>query len=178
MILRDRQRALPGRAFDRMRTSGVPSAGMDFFDEPFFTSMLDLERKRGRRSGRALILVLLNMTGMTHTAPDEVSGRLAGALARRIRETDLMGWYLRDAVIGILFTDIQSAGPRTREALFGKVLDALSRTLQPDDARQVYTTFHTFPADFGDAVPCGRFEVARSPGPPEDTRAAASTVSA
>ncbi len=161
MILRDRQPALPWRTDGRMKMDRLPADGPDFFDEPLFGSMLDLERKRCRRSGRALILVLVNMTGTAKTATAGVPDRLAGALARRIRETDLLGWYLRDAVIGILFTDILSAGSRTREALFGKVLDALSAALEPGDLRQVYATFHTFPADLGDAVPCGRFDTGR-----------------
>ena len=146
------------RSFIRARIELNAQSGTAFLDEQCFNSLLDLERKRSRRSGRALILVLVNMTGLSGDNLLEAPGRLDLAISSRIRETDLRGWYLRDSVIGVLFTDIRSAGNGTREALFGKVLDALSFALPPEDLRQVYTTFHTFPADSSDAVPCGRFD--------------------
>jgi len=146
------------RPFIQARMELNAQSGTAFLDEQCFNSLLDLERKRSRRSGRALILVLVNLTGLSGDTLLEAPERMDLTISPRVRETDLLGWYLRDAVIGILFTDIRSAGPRTREALFGKVLDALSFALSPDDLRQVYTTFHTFSADSSDAVPCGRFD--------------------
>jgi hypothetical protein len=134
---------------------------MNFLDERIFNGMLEREKKRSRRSGKATILILVNMTGLAGEGLFRASGRLERGLASRIRETDIRGWYLRNAVVGILFTDLYSAGSRTREALFGKMTEALSDALGPDGLRQVYTTFHTFPADLGDAVPCGRFNAER-----------------
>lgn len=150
------------RSFIRARMELNAQSGMAFLDEQCFNSLLDLERKRSRRSGRAIILVLVNMTGLTGETLLEAPERLSLAISSRIRETDLRGWYLRDSVIGVLFTDIRSAGNGTRNALFGKMLDALSCALPPEDLRQVYTTFHTFPADSSDAVPCGRFDTGRA----------------
>lgn len=159
MSLRDPKPVPGGRASNRAR---MGQEDMDFLDERFFNRMLERERKRSRRSGKSVILILVNMTGLTGAGPLCASVRLDRALASRVRETDIRGWYLRDAVVGILFTDLPSVGSRTREILFGKTMDALSFALEPDDLRKMYMTFHTFPADLGDAIPCGRFDVERS----------------
>ena len=66
---------------------------------------------------------------------------------------------MRNSIIGILFTDLNSAARRTREILFGKILDALSSAMRPDDLRNVYVTFHTFPKEREDAVSCGRIDL-------------------
>lgn len=149
---------LRGRA---SRRAGMEQEGMGFLDERFFRGMLERERNRSRRSGNPQILILVSMTGLTGASPLSVPGRLERALASRVRETDVRGWYLRNAVAGILFTDLRSAGSQTREILFGKTMDALSFALEPDELRAAYMTFHTFPADLGDSVPCGRFAVDR-----------------
>jgi hypothetical protein len=143
------------------RRAGSEQEGLGFLDERFFRGMLERERKRSRRSGKPQILILVSMTGLTGASPLSVPGRLERALASRVRETDVRGWYLRNAVAGILFTDLRSAGSHTREILFGKTMDALSFALEPDELRAAYMTFHTFPADLGDSVPCGRFDVER-----------------
>ncbi len=85
------------------------------------------------------------------------------ALASSFRETDFRGWYVRESVIGIVFTELDSVGPHTRAALFGKMQDALA-SLEPDDLRKIYVTFHTFPSSREDAVSCGRFDLEHCQG--------------
>jgi len=158
MILRKSKPVVSTRASGRIRSGKTSPVVGDFFDEDLFLSMLDLEKKRSRRSARPLILILINVRGLANRAPTNVSNLLAKALGSRIRETDFRGWYMRNSIIGILFTDLNSAGHLTREILFGKVLDALSSAMDPDDLRNVYVTFHTYPKEREDAVSCGRIE--------------------
>lgn len=158
MRVKDPQSVLPEQASSR---PGIKQEGMGFLDERIFNGMLERERKRNRRCGRSLILILVNLTGLTGAGLLGASVSLDRAFASRIRETDIRGWYLRNAVVGILYTDLLSAGSHTRDILFGKTMDALAAALGPDDLRKMYMTFHTFPADLGDAVPCGRFDAER-----------------
>jgi hypothetical protein len=158
MTLRKSKPVQLPRISGRKKAVKTSCVGRDFFDEDDFSSMLDLERKRSRRSKRPLILILINVTGLSKIALTNVPNLLEKALESSIRETDIRGWYMRNSIIGILFTDLNSAGHRTREILFSKILDALSSAMRPDDLRNVYVTFHTFPKEREDAVSCGRID--------------------
>jgi len=148
---------------DRMRilNQDMDGGGGDFCDEAHFLKMLDLEIKRTRRSRQPFILVLIHM----NSGPPDRAGGLQRAISSGFRETDFRGWYRRESVAGIVFTDLRSVGDDTRAILFGKLLDALACRIEPDDLRKVYITFHTYPSSREDAVPCGRFDLARYPGP-------------
>ena len=148
---------------DRMRIQNqdMDGGGGDFCDEAHFLTMLDLEIKRTRRSRQPFILVLIHMNS---GLPDG-AGVLQKAFSSGFRETDFRGWYWRESVAGIVFTDLLSVGDDTRAILFGKLMDALASRIEPDDLRKIYITFHTYPSSREDAVPCGRFDLAGYPAP-------------
>ena len=146
---------------DRMQSNNkdIDGGGVDFHGEAHFLKMLDLEFKRARRSRQPFILVLIHM----NSGPPDGAGVLQRAFSSGFRETDFRGWYRRDSVAGIVFTDLRSVGDDTRAILFGKLMDALASRIEPDDLRKIYITFHTYPSSREDAVPCGRFDLARYP---------------
>jgi len=148
---------------DRMQSNNkdIDGGGVDFHGEARFLKMLDLEFKRARRSRQPFILVLIHM----NSGPPDRAGVLQRAFSSGFRETDFRGWYRRDSVAGIVFTDLRSVGDDTRAILFGKLMDALASRIEPDDLRKIYITFHTYPSSREDAVPCGRFDLARYPAP-------------
>jgi hypothetical protein len=148
---------------DRIQTQkmDIDGDGVDFHDEAHFQRMLDLEIKRTRRSRQPFILVLIHMNS---GLPDG-AGVLQKALTSGFRETDFRGWYRRESVAGIVFTGLPSVGDDTRAILFGKLMDALASRIEPDDLRATYITFHTYPSSREDAIPCGRFDLARYPAP-------------
>ena len=148
---------------DRMQSNSkdIDGGGVDFHGEARFLKMLDLEFKRARRSRQPFILVLIHM----NSGPPDGAGVLQRAFSSGFRETDFRGWYRRDSVAGIVFTDLRSVGDDTRATLFGKLMDALASRIEPDDLRKIYITFHTYPSSREDAVPCGRFDLARYPAP-------------
>ncbi len=148
---------------DRMQSKNkhIDGGGVDFHGEAHFLKMLDLEFKRARRSRQPFILVLIHMnSGLSNG-----TGEWQRAVSSGFRETDIRGWYRQDSVIGIAFTELRSVGDDTRAILFGKLLDALASQIEPDDLRKIYITFHTYPSSREDAVPCGRFDLARYPAP-------------
>jgi len=148
---------------DRMqpKNKDIDGGGVDFYDEAHFLKMLDLEIKRTRRSRQPFILVLIHM----NSGPPNGTAVLQRAFSSGFRETDFRGWYRRESIAGIVFTDLRSVGDDTRSILFGKLLDALASRIEPEDLRKVYITFHTYPSSREDAVPCGRFDLARYPAP-------------
>ncbi len=123
----------------------VPSRGMAknasggsdlFFDEHDFCEMLIFELKRSQRSMKSLILMRLDISGMKNPARAHVTTKLIKAFTTGIRDTDIRGWHKQEAVLGILFTDIESASPNSvMDILFHRVMARLAsqidRTLMP-----------------------------------------------
>ena len=133
----------------------------DFYDELHFNRMLDLERKRSLRSKKPFILILINITSFMEPCPLDGLNQSMKALASSFRKTDFRAWYMRESVIGIVFTELDSVGHDTRAILFGKIQAALASHMDPDDLRKIYVTFHTFPSSHEDAVSCGRLDLER-----------------
>jgi hypothetical protein len=138
----------------------LDGGGVDFHSETLFRRMLDLEIKRARRSAKPFILVLIHMNDGSFNG----HGKWQEAVSSGFRETDFRGWYKQDSVIGIAFTDLNSAGGDTRGVLFSKVLSALALRAQPEEMRNLYLTFHTFPSSRDEASCSGRIDLGDYPG--------------
>ena len=139
--------------------------GSSFYDELHFNRMFILERKRARRSGRPFILILVHITGLKNSKPLDCMKNLRRALQTGFRDTDILGWYRRESVMGIMFTDLCSVGNDTREVLFNKLLDTLASLIASDALRGIYITFLTYPATHEEAVSCGRFDMSSYSAP-------------
>jgi exopolysaccharide biosynthesis polyprenyl glycosylphosphotransferase len=64
-----------------------------------------------------------------------------------IRETDVRGWYRKGRVIGVLFTELESASRAVREKIFAKLLLSLAAEIDRQDLEKIEVTFHVFPED-------------------------------
>jgi hypothetical protein len=134
------------------------SEGSDcFHDESHFNRLFDLEIKRTKRSKKPFVLILINITGLkkSHT----MLNKLRKALSSDFRETDVRGWYKQESIIGIIFTELNSFGHDTREAIFGKTLAALNSQIDHDELRRIYITFHSYPKDLENSIGSGRFDL-------------------
>ena len=134
------------------------SEGSDcFYDESHFDRLFDLEIKRTKRSKKPFVLILIDITGLkkSHTRLN----KLQEVLSSDFRETDIRGWYKQESIIGIIFTELNSFGHDTREAIFGKTLAALNSQIDPDELRRIYITFHSYPKDLENSIGSGRFEL-------------------
>lgn len=120
--------------------------------EELFLGMLCLERKRAERSGKKLVLVLLD------TADADKTGRATGILDGVIkavqaarRETDPSGWYKQNCILGIIFTELGTMGAEmTISKLVDKVREALALNLRPEDLEYVFLSIHVFGDDSDD----------------------------
>src|SRR6202030_2434084 len=83
------------------------AAEREALEEVFFLRMITRERKRTERSRKPFLLMLLDLG---HGIPSERNGqvlrRLLSALSTSTRETDITGWYQKNSVIGIMFTEV------------------------------------------------------------------------
>jgi len=120
--------------------------------EELFLGMLCLDRKRAERSGRKILLVLLDAEDAVKTGrkQDILEDLVRAANAAR-RETDPAGWYKQNCVLGIIFTEFGTPDDRaTISKVTDKVREALVMHTAPADLRQVHLTVHIFGDDSDD----------------------------
>lgn len=117
--------------------------------EEIFLGILCLDRKRAERSGNKLALILLDAEdAREHPRKQRILDGIVRAANAARRETDPAGWYRRDAVLGIIFAEIDEANSRsTTKILIEKVKEALQAHLSPTDLQYVHMTLHIFAGD-------------------------------
>jgi lipopolysaccharide/colanic/teichoic acid biosynthesis glycosyltransferase len=119
----------------------------EVIQEESFHSMLTLERRRAERSRKPFVLMLLDASALIEEkTADRFMSQVCSILLNSTRETDLIGWYEKGAILGVIFTEIsaESEKPIT-EILRSKVLDALHGELGRKVASSLVMTMHLFP---------------------------------
>src|SRR5512133_1631560 len=105
--------------------------------EETFQKLLHLECKRSRRSHRRFVLMLLE-AGTSGAINDRELTKLLRVLPASTRDTDIVGWYKDNSVLGVIFTEIGSVDERTvRSVLYARVAKVLRSTLSDEHANQV-----------------------------------------
>jgi len=120
--------------------------------DELFLGMLCLERKRAERSGRKILLTLLDAEDAVESGhKQEILKDLVRAANAARRETDPAGWYKQNCVLGIIFTELGALDDRATIAkLTDKVREALIMHVTPTDLRRVHLTVHVFGDDSDD----------------------------
>jgi exopolysaccharide biosynthesis polyprenyl glycosylphosphotransferase len=116
--------------------------------EDVFHSMLTLERRRAERSRQPFVLMLVDATEENGSS-GKILFQAIDVLAASTRETDLMGWYQKGAILGIIFTEVTAdkKNPVT-EILRTKIIASLQEHLGKERAGQVAISLHLFPQDW------------------------------
>jgi lipopolysaccharide/colanic/teichoic acid biosynthesis glycosyltransferase len=133
------------------------AARTNVLQEETFQNMLALERRRAERSRKPFVLMLLDATQSSDAeAVDLLTSRVTPVLLKSTRETDLVGWYKKGVILGVLFTEVslEVTTPIT-EILHSKVVSALQSGLSPKVALKLAVSVHLFPEnrDRGGAEP-------------------------
>jgi lipopolysaccharide/colanic/teichoic acid biosynthesis glycosyltransferase len=130
------------------------------YNEDYFNRMLSLERKRSQRSKKPFLLMLFDITKLINPHPNlVVIGRVGQILEAGIRETDVRGWYRRGHIIGVIFTELESACESVKDKIFGKILTSLAREIDPEDLQKIEISYHVFPEDQDKGNGNGRFNM-------------------
>ena len=107
--------------------------------EKQFGELLCLERRRAERSRRPFLLMLLDlrkvlMNGNARNMIENVWASVCSAS----RDSDIRGWYLQGAVLGVIFVEIKLEGPvPVSEIINAKVTSALSESLGRDEVERI-----------------------------------------
>jgi lipopolysaccharide/colanic/teichoic acid biosynthesis glycosyltransferase len=135
-VVRDRRRnADDSRPRDCAERHLIPQ----LMSADIFRSVLVRERKRADRSSERFILLLLDLTGET-----EAAIRLAAieALNASRRETDTMGWFQAESVLGLVLPQLGDLRASSAPDLERRVRGELSRRLDPATAERLLIKVH------------------------------------
>ncbi len=113
--------------------------------ESVFHSMLTLERRRAERSRKPFVLMLVDA--------NLENGAAAGILRQAVdislassRETDLVGWYKEDSILGVIFTEVNiEVNQPITEVLRIKFETAFVKHMGRENAAKIAISLHVFP---------------------------------
>jgi lipopolysaccharide/colanic/teichoic acid biosynthesis glycosyltransferase len=116
-----------------------------FFIEDYFHTILNLEKKRTERSGKHFLLMLINIKKIyKKPVPNEIIATIGDAIISLTRETDIKGWYERNAFLGIIFTESNGTD---KDILKNKFQNHLSGVLDEAQMAKIKISFHVFPEE-------------------------------
>jgi hypothetical protein len=135
---------------DRYPTKSVERIGLGETD---FHRMISLERRRNMRSNKSFLLMLFDMGGVSLAADNKIGLRkILKSTSKITRETDLVGWYKENAVVGVVFTEIkfddQNSIPST---LLSRLNEMLKVNLSAQQLLQMNIEFQVLPEDKNEA---------------------------
>ena len=121
----------------------------ELLTQDIFQRFLCWERKRAERSGKCVLLMLLNAEKLLVTKQsNKVLATMVSALSSPTRETDILGWYERNAVLGVIFTELRKTDRnRLQNLMCSEVSARLRASLTKEQADQIRISFHSFPED-------------------------------
>lgn len=113
-----------------------------------FRNVLWRESKRSQRSRKHLVLTLID-----HGVPCEQPTRCrpliraAGVLSTAIRETDIMGWFDANCVLGVIFTEFgESDVSVATRAIRSKTTELLQQAFTAKNSlNKFHLSFYSFP---------------------------------
>ena len=113
--------------------------------ETVFHSMLTLERRRADRSGNPFVLMLLD-TNLENVAAEDIMTHAVNIIVASKRETDLAGWYKQNAILGIIYTEVNMEGKLPITAILrSKIETSFAKHLGRDRASKIAISVHLFP---------------------------------
>jgi lipopolysaccharide/colanic/teichoic acid biosynthesis glycosyltransferase len=133
------------KAMSAFDSSVATRAG--FLQEETFHNMLTFERRRAERSRKPFVLMVLEAGASVEAeVGDRLMSQVTSVLLKSTRETDLVGWYKKGVILGVIFTEIslEYTTPIT-EVLRAKVVNALHDELSSKVASKLVVTLHLFP---------------------------------
>jgi len=122
-------------------------------NEDAFVSMLYLERRRAERTQKRFVLVLMDVSRVLAAGQKiRTVQKIAAGLSNNTRETDIIGWYMENSLIGIIGTEIGEASPKViQERFINKLREICELALGKERAAAISVSFHFFPEEIGDA---------------------------
>lgn len=109
-----------------------PARAYEAYNEEAFRHFMAIECKRAERSGRSLLLLLVELKadrdGQTGIPP-AMASRLFAALTACVREIDFIGWYRAGRLIGAVLTQGTDPGPDISRQISERVAGLMGERL-------------------------------------------------
>ena len=133
----------------------LPVGERGVLNEEAFHRMISLERKRTERSRKPFLLMLLDMgNGLLSDKSEKALDKILSALSLSTRDTDITGWYKKNSVVGVMFTEL---GAEDRNSILSTIMTRVSETLRNNlSSRQfgvISISFHLFPEEWNQDIP-------------------------
>jgi lipopolysaccharide/colanic/teichoic acid biosynthesis glycosyltransferase len=138
------QQSSPGSVSGFSRSAARRTRSLD---EDTFLAILGLERRRAERSRKPFVLMLLDMGGLLRRENSrQALNQTTSAVAAATRETDFVGWYKQDSVLGIVFVEVNDwEDTPIAQLLLDKVVRALHAHMDPQAVSKIVISAHLFP---------------------------------
>jgi lipopolysaccharide/colanic/teichoic acid biosynthesis glycosyltransferase len=119
--------------------------------EDAFMAMLYLERRRAERSKKRYVLLLVDVEdAISNKQKTHIVATISKTLCSVTRETDIVGWYVYDHILGVIATEIGNASSaEVRARISQKLKAAFLETLGANVASKISLSFHFFPEESG-----------------------------
>jgi lipopolysaccharide/colanic/teichoic acid biosynthesis glycosyltransferase len=133
----------------------LPVEDRGVLNEEAFHRMISLERKRTERSRKPFVLMLLDMgNGLRSDKSEKALDKILSALSQSTRETDVTGWYKKNSIVGVMFTEF---GAEDRNSILSTMMTRVSETLRNNLSSQLFglisIEFHLFPEEWNHDIP-------------------------
>jgi len=122
--------------------------GCGVVSEDCFGQMLHMEQKRTERSGKCLVLMLLEFDSVLTSKQGTAIEKVLFALSHSTRETDVKGWYESRAILGVIFTEIGHSGAESIAAVLLTKVRGLLAAAVPEWESYIRLTTQVFPHDW------------------------------
>lgn len=128
-------------------TENIPARIL--LNEDAFVSMLYLERRRAERTQKRFVLALIDIGRILAEGPkNRVLQKIAGGLSEVTRETDVIGWYVENNIIGIIGTELGEAQPQIiQDRFLEKLCTVFRNAFGEEKAVGTMISFHFFPEE-------------------------------
>lgn len=131
------------KSFDNIIKHPLVKRNHGLCTEDSFHEILSLERRRTERSGKAFLLMLLDISTLL-PKNEGISKDLSKELTNYIRDIDTMGWYKSEITLGIIFTEINKTDICS---LKEKINEVLINTLDLEQLKKININCNIFPED-------------------------------
>jgi lipopolysaccharide/colanic/teichoic acid biosynthesis glycosyltransferase len=120
-----------------------------FLSEEAFVSMLYLERRRAERARKRFVLMLVDVKNtLAGLQKERHIHALTASFQEATRETDILGWYLENNLMGMLGTELGEASNKIiEERLLAKVRGVFEKAIGKEKSRSLSVSFHFFPEE-------------------------------
>ena len=106
--------------------------------EDLFRHLLIADRKRAARSDRPSVVLIVAATDRRRIAGPPVWRETIEALTRCTRQTDVVGWFDDEAVIGVILHEVRAQDPAYPREVEARVRRELARHLDPEVVAQFW----------------------------------------